>query len=114
MPPPPAPVHLQAAPGKPSLCLEATAAPAAPCTNVWTRTLSDGYAVGFVNNGAGTANITCDAGCFGSLDVKTGGLLVRDVWAHADVTKLVPPFTFTATVGGGGQAALFKLTHTSA
>lgn len=117
----------------PSLCLEASTNEAQTCTNVWGRVLSDGYALGFVNNGGNAVSVTCDPSCFAALNItatslKVGavGLLpplclfvqpsglvplqVRDIWAHEDVAHIQAPFTFSAIVNGSGFAALFKLT----
>lgn len=94
------------------LCLTAQP-PADTCTNVWGRTLSKGaWALGFVNNGPNAAHITCDSSCFEAMGVTaaTTGLVVRDLWAHADVAHLKQPFSFSAPVNGSGFAALFKLT----
>jgi len=100
-----------AAPGKPSLCLSVSPVSPSSCTNVWGRVLSQGsYALGFVNNGPSAANITCGPACFAALNVTAKALLVRDVWAHQDIGKLVPPFSFSAPVNGSGFAALYKLT----
>ena len=84
------------------------------CTNVWGRTLAGGdWALGMVNNDArGPANVTCDSRCFAALLNGTGApgaLVVRDLWAHATVATLTPPFAFTATVNGSGAAAAFRL-----
>jgi hypothetical protein len=40
---------------------------------------------------------------------RPGALVVRDLWAHATVATLTPPFAFTATVNGSGAAAAFRL-----
>jgi Alpha galactosidase C-terminal beta sandwich domain/Ricin-type beta-trefoil lectin domain len=96
--------------GHPSLCLRATTS-SDMCTNVWGRKLSGGaYALGFVNNAAVAQNITCDAACFGGLNVTGKAYLVRDLWQHADVAKVTAPFSFTAEVAGNGFAGLYKLT----
>jgi hypothetical protein len=67
----------QAGPFGPSVCV--SAAPVSPnaCTNVWGRVLSDGYALGFVNNGDAAATVTCDSACFGALNITATSLKVR-------------------------------------
>jgi hypothetical protein len=100
------------APGKggPACLTAAAPPPAASCTNVWGRVLSTGYALGLVNNGDRAVNVTCDAACFSAMNVTgSGALQVRDVWAHAVVATLRPPYAFTATVNASGAAALFTL-----
>lgn len=99
-----------------SLCLTATPAPpAASCTNVWARPLSDGgTAFGFVNNGGAAANVTCDEACFTAAGISAvsapNGLSLRDLLRHADLPSLVPPYLFTAeAVPGGGGGAAFKV-----
>jgi alpha-galactosidase len=96
----------------PAMCLAARAAPPQACTNVWGRTLSDGWALGFVNNGGAPATVACDSSCFAALGIpaSVSGLAVRDVWAHAVVAHLTPPWSFAAPVNASGFAALFKLT----
>ncbi len=91
----------------PSMCLSASEQ---VCTNVWGRTLSDGWALGFVNNGV-AANVTCDADCFALLNLTASvqSLVVRDVWAHRDVATLTPPFSFTDVINGSGFAGLYRL-----
>ncbi len=75
------------------------------------RRLSGGaFALGFVNNGPEAATVTCDAACFASVGLTSGAVVVRDLWAHADVAKLAAPYSFSAPVNGSGFAALFKLT----
>jgi hypothetical protein len=98
------------APSDPSLCIAASPAGAQTCTNVWGRVLSDGYALGFVNNGDAAATITCGPACFGALNITATSLKVRDLWAHADVGTIQAPFTLSALVNGSGFASLFKLT----
>ena len=97
--------------GGPS-CLRATAAPPAQaCTNVWGRKLSGGaFALGFVNNGGANATVACDAACFAATGVTAGRFTVRDLWAHADVGTVQPPYAFSASVPGGGFANAYKLT----
>lgn len=94
--------------GKSSMCVAADPSAASSCTNVWGRTLADGYALAFVNNG-GVQNVTCDSACFASLGALSGSYNVRDLWAHAVVGQVSPPYTFTAAVNGSGFAALYKL-----
>lgn len=99
-------------PQYPSMCVAAEPVTTV-CTNVWGRKLSGGaYALGFVNNDAVPANITCGPSCFAALNIPPSvtALTVRDLWAHADVTKITAPFSYTATVAGDGFAAAFKLT----
>ena len=92
-------------------CLAFASVPPSICTNVWGRKLSTGYALGLVNNGDAPANITCDSACFAAMNVTgTSALKVRDVWAHAEVASLTPPYSFTASVNGSGFAGLFTLT----
>lgn len=95
--------------GKPSLCIAADPS-AAMCTNVWGRTLADGFAIGMVNNAGSALPITCDAACFAQLPLAGATYDVRDIWAHASVGQLAPPYSLTANVNGSGFAALFKLT----
>jgi hypothetical protein len=98
-----------------SFCLTATAAPpAASCTNVWARPLSDaGTAFGMVNNGGAAANVTCDAACFAAAGITPlsapNGLSLRDLLRHSDLPALAPPYALIATVQGGGGGAAFKV-----
>ena len=94
----------------PSTCLAASPAGAQSCTNVWGRVLSDGYALGFVNNGGDAVDVSCGPACFAALNITATSLKVRDVWAHADIGVITAPFSFSASVNGSGFAALFKLT----
>ena len=95
----------------PSRCLAATATLPGSCTNVWGRKLTGGaLALGFVNNGGSSTTVTCDAACFAQLGALAPKYTVRDLWAHADVGDITPPFTFSANVNGSGFAAAFKLT----
>ena len=96
--------------GKPSMCVAADPSAASTCTNVWGRALSDGFAVGMVNNAASPLAVTCDAACFAKVGLAGGAYSVRVVWAHDEVGKIAPPYSFTASVNGSGFAALFKLT----
>jgi hypothetical protein len=99
--------------GRPPMCLLASASSPATCTNVWGRALSGGaFALGFVNNGGTPTSVTCDATCFAALNIPSSvtSLVVRDLWAHATVATLSPPFAFTATIDGNGFAGVFKLT----
>ncbi len=54
--------------------------------------------------------VTCDAACFAATGVTSGKYTVRDLWAHADVGTVQPPYSFAASVPGGGFASAFKLT----
>lgn len=97
----------------PSLCLAARSVAPQQCTNVWGRTLSTNeYVLGFVNNDANPANITCDSTCFAALNIPSSvtSLVVRDLWLHQTVAKISSPFSFTAMVNGTGFASAFKLT----
>lgn len=95
------------------LCLTAVPAPAT-CTNVWGRPLADGsVAFAFVNNdGAANLTVTCDADCFGALNLTAAtaprGLAIRDLWAHAVVANLSAPFSWAATVQAGGGSAIVR------
>jgi hypothetical protein len=96
--------------GGPRCLAFAPAPPAAACTNVWGRRLARGWALGMVNNGDAPARVACDAACFAAMNVTGGGALaVRDVWAHAVVATISPPYAFSAVVNGSGAAALFTL-----
>jgi len=35
---------------------------------------------------------------------------VRDLWAHATVAVVQPPYAFAPTINGSGFAGVFKLT----
>mmetsp|Transcript_24229 Transcript_24229/g.47642 ORF Transcript_24229/g.47642 Transcript_24229/m.47642 type:complete len:566 (-) Transcript_24229:689-2386(-) len=94
-----------------SMCLSAQAVQ--QCTNVWGRKLSDGYALGFVNNGAQLATVTCDSSCFAKMGIPATSkesFSVRDVWAHGVVATIKAPFSFSASIDGGGYASLYRLT----
>ena len=97
--------------GKPAMCVAADPAAASTCTNVWGRALAAGFAVGMVNNAAAPLPITCDAACFAAVGLAGGAYDVFDVWAHAVVATISPPYSFPATIDGGGFAGLFKLTE---
>ena len=93
------------------LCLAAVALPTQNCTNVWGRQLSGGaFGIGLVNNGGGAAPVACDAACFAAVGLAGGAFTVRDLWAHADVGTLTPPYHFSAVVNGSGFAHVYKLT----
>ena len=64
-----------------------------------------------VNNGAEPLSVVCDSQCFDALNISSavGSLAVRDLWAHEDVATLHRPFSFNATVGANGAAAVFTL-----
>jgi hypothetical protein len=103
-----------AGPGKPAMCLTATVQPPEECSNVWGRQLSGGdFALGFVNNDVDAANstVTCNASCFAALlnGSAPTALKVRDLWLHSDVATLTAPFSWSASVLGGGAAAAFRL-----
>ena len=97
--------------GRSSVCLAAV--PPQPCSNVWGRTLAKGdIALGFVNNADTPANVTCDAACFATVlkGSTPTSLRARDLWQHADIGTITPPFTFTATVNANGAAAVYRFT----
>ena len=102
--------------GSDSMCLSAQALVPHQCDNVWGRALSNGdFALGFVNNDvdANSSAVTCDAGCFAALlngTAPPATLKVRDLWLHADVATITPPFAWTANVSGSGFAAAYRLT----
>ena len=102
-------------PGKPPLCIAARP-DTTTCTNVWGRELMGGdIVVGFLNNGADPTNVTCDTACFADiLPVAPAAMRVRDLWLHADIGTVRPPFSFTAAVAGGGAAAAFRFSPVSA
>jgi len=98
------------------VCVAAVQPDPATCTNVWLRQLGDGsIAVAMVNNGADAATVTCDAACFAqaSIPASVGSLVVRDLWAHANVTTLVRGpgggFSFAANVTGDGGSNLYRM-----
>jgi hypothetical protein len=97
------------------MCLATKTPASANCTNVWGRELSGKtYALGFVNNGAGSASVVCDTDCFKSLNISAAvaSLTVRDLWAHTDVATISRPFTWTSNVTGSGYATAYRLTPT--
>ena len=99
--------------GKPSMCLAATKQAPDVCSNVWGRSLSGGvFALGLVNNDVNTANVTCAADCFAAVlkGAMPSALRVRDLWQHADIGSISPPFSFSATIAGGGAAGVYTLT----
>ena len=63
-------------PDHPSLCIAAAPGGGQSCTNVWGRVLSDGYALGFVNNGGDAVSVTCDVTCFAALNITATSLKV--------------------------------------
>jgi hypothetical protein len=83
------------------------------CTNVWGRPLADGgAALSFVNNGLTSAVIVCDAACFNAVGLgaaSASALVVRDLWLHANVTTLYPPFIFNSTVPPLWSATLYRV-----
>jgi hypothetical protein len=102
-----------AGPSQPAMCVTATTAPPQQCSNVWGRALAGGdFALGFVNNDDNAAAVTCDAACFAQLlnGTAPSALKVRDLWAHADVATLTPPFSMNVTVNGSGFANAYRLT----
>ena len=106
--------HQGSQPNQPAMCLTATAQAPQTCSNVWGRLLAGGdYALGFVNNDVDSAStaITCDASCFAALlnGTAPASLKVRDLWAHADVATITPPFSWTSTVASSGFAAAYRL-----
>jgi alpha-galactosidase len=104
-----------AGPHGPAMCLATKTPASANCTNVWGRELSGKtYALGFVNNGAGSASVVCDTDCFKSLNISAAvaSLTVRDLWAHTDVATISRPFTWTSNVTGSGYATAYRLTPT--
>jgi hypothetical protein len=87
--------------------------PAASCSNVWARPLSNGdVGLAFVNNGDSAANVSCSTQCFEAANVTVAakGLRVRDLVAHADLGVLLPPYSWTQLVAGGGDGAALRLT----
>jgi alpha-galactosidase len=86
--------------------------PAANCTNVWGRSLrspAGAVALAMVNNGAGAANVTCDARCFGDLLDPSRAYAVRDLWAHAALPQLAGGGALTLDVPGDGGCRLVTL-----
>ena len=103
-----------AQPNQPAMCLTASVQPPQECSNVWGRLLAGGdFALGFVNNDVDSPStaITCDATCFAALlnGTAPASLKVRDLWAHADVATITPPFSWTSTVASNGFAAAYRL-----
>ena len=94
----------------PRLCAAAVTPAAAACTNVWARPLVDGsVAFVFVNNGAANATVTCDAACFSAMNVTgSGSVSIRDLWEHAVVATLTPPYTYNAMVQGEGGSVIVR------
>lgn len=99
-----------------NLCLAATQPDATACSNVWGRPLADGsWALAFINNGAAASIVACDAACFSQTTLPSGpgaALVVRDLWAHANVTTL--PWTpggysYNASVPGDGGVVAVRL-----
>jgi hypothetical protein len=104
-------------------CLSAPSARESTGATIWGKRLSDGFAVVFLNQNSGVANITCGADCIKNLiglaSSSSGGSAVtlkmhaRDIWAHADLPGMVDVAKgFRVVVGGGGGAsvAMIKLT----
>ena len=95
-----------------------TPTPAEPllCINVWSRPLSAGaagivfFSVGPANT---TATVTCAASCFAAAGITADtaplGATPRDLWAHADLPVLMPPYSLTVTIGGDGDARGFRV-----
>lgn len=87
---------------------------ATTCTNTWARPLHDGsHALIFVNNdGARNLTVACDEACFSRLGLDAAsaprGVTIRDLWAHATVATLAPPFSFSATVQGTGGSNIYR------
>ena len=101
-------------PNQPAMCVTATVQPPQACSNVWGRALAGGdFALGFVNNDVDQTNstVTCDATCFAALlnGTAPASLKVRDLWQHADVATISPPFSWSASVPASGAAAAFRL-----
>ena len=97
--------------GDSGFCLTTTPAQGdAACENIWARPLANGdAALAFLNHGAETATITCDAACFVAAGLACdAGLHVRDLLAHADLPDLKPPYSFSVNVSGGGAAAALR------
>ncbi len=80
------------------------------CSNIWARPLYDGsWAVTMVNNGDDNATVTCDGACFAFMNVTgASSVAVRDLWAHAVVATLQPPYTFSSEVQGQGGSSIFR------
>ena len=82
---------------------------------MWGRTLSDGWALAFINNGAAAINVTCGAACFEQLlgSTRVKAVDVRDLWLHTSVARLQDTgagFSFAGLVAGDGGVRLFKIT----
>jgi len=80
--------------------------------NVWGRPLADdSYALIFINNGDTTADIECNAECFGELGLTGGDTLnVRDLWAHTDNGTTTGQTYVAYNVAPQGGSVIVKLT----
>jgi len=73
-------------------------------TNVWGRALNDSsFALVFLNNNPTPMDIICDKACFNQMKYSPSQkILVRDLWAHADVGTVTGTFTASKVPGAGG------------
>jgi len=87
-------------------------------TNVWGKLLpgnathAPGFALGFLNNEVNKTNVTCDSDCFSQMfdfsQVLPKSLAVRDLWAHAALPSLSPPYKFTSELDPNGGSAVYR------
>ena len=68
------------------------------------------WALLMLNDGAGNANVTCDASCFQSMGWgPASSLAVRDIWNHKDMSPVVAGQGLTIVLPGGGSSAFVRL-----
>jgi hypothetical protein len=65
--------------------------------------------LGFLNNENVKTNVTCDSACFAAMaPTSPKSIAVRDLWAHAALPTLSPPYSFTAEVDPHGGSAVHR------
>lgn len=77
------------------------------------RPLVDGsWALGFFNAGALPADLVCGSECLAGMGFESSqGFAVRDLWAHTELSPILPGANVTVPgVVGNGGVALLKLT----
>jgi alpha-galactosidase len=80
-------------------------------SQIWARPLVDGsWAVEFINAADEIRDVTCDAECFGAMQVgvQAGwGVKVRDIWNTTDLALLYEPtYTVKGLIPNGGSQLL--------
>ena len=101
--------------------------------NIWGKLLPDGaFALAFLSNEKAPLDMTCNSTCFdkifaggvwppalpagtatkvAALAAAPASLAVRDLWMHADLPPLKPPYSLTAkAVPAFGGVAIYRLT----